>query len=105
MSRDEGNPQMDQLKQYAVDMGVVIRLDPHMSGFLILIDDEAAQSFDQMIAQYIEHVMGLKLCENIEATLSGWRQLGLIVNGPTTMNHQEVFGELTWRPESARQNI
>jgi hypothetical protein len=95
---------MERLEQYARHLGVVIRFDPKQSGFMILIKNEGDRNLDRMIAQYIEHVMGLRLVENIDATPSGWRHLGLVLNGPTTM-HQQVFGELTWRPESARQNF
>ena len=103
MNRDHGSATMDGLEQYAVQLGVVIRLDPQQSGFMILIKNEADRTFDRMIVQYIERVMGLRLVENIAAPPSGWRQVGIILNGPTT-THQQVFGELTWRPESARQD-
>ncbi len=103
MSEDETGPRMERLEQYAGHLGVVIRLDPQQSGLMILIKDDANQTFDRMIVQYIEHVMGLRLLEPIAATCSGWRQLGVILNGPTT-TRQQVFGELTWRPEGAQQN-
>ena len=96
---------MERLEQYAVHLGVVIRLDPQQAGFMILVKNEAAPTFDRMIAQYIEHVMGLRLVENIAATTSGWRHLGVIPNAPTMMTHQQVFGELTWRPESVPQPV
>ena len=100
MSEAGNDPVMDRLEQYANQLGVVIRLDPQQSGLMILIKDDANQTFDRMIAQHIEHVMGLRLLEPTAATCSGWRQLGIILNGPTT-THQQVFGELTWRPEGA----
>lgn len=104
MSPDESSPTMDRLEQYAVELGVVIRLDPEEAGLMILIKNEADPTFDRMIAQYIEHVMGLRLIENTAASRAGWRQLGVILHGPTT-THQQVFGELTWRPESAQLNV
>jgi hypothetical protein len=97
------NPTIDGLEQYAVQLGVVIKLAPQQSGFMILIKDETDRTFDRMISHYIEHVMGLGLIEKTADTSSGWRQLGVILNGPMA-THQQVFGELTWRPESARQD-
>ncbi len=105
MSRDQSSPAMDLLEQYAVHLGAVIRLDPQQAGLMILVKSETDPTFGRMIAQYIEHVMGLRLVENIAATPSGWRQLGVILNGPTIMTHQQVFGELTWRPESALKHV
>jgi hypothetical protein len=104
MSRDEDNPATDQLVQYAAHLGVVIRLDPQQSGLMILIKNEADRTFDRMISQYIEEVMGLRLVESTATSRPDWRQIGVILNVPTT-THQQVFGELTWRPEVARQNV
>ena len=104
MNRDESNPTTGRLEQYAAHLGVIIRLDPQQSGVMILIKNEADRTFDRMISQYIEHVMGLRLVENGATTSPGWRQVGVMLNVPTT-THQQVFGELTWRPEVARLNV
>jgi hypothetical protein len=73
---------------------------------MVLVKNDTDPSFDGMIAQYIEHIMNLRLGdENMAATGSGWRQLGVIVlNGTATVTTQQVFGELTWRPESANRS-